>query len=310
MQSRGRCSYVVGLERVPSEDELRDLGVYLSELGVAGCEVIVLDGATGGQFHENDRVLRWVSRHLRARIEDWTPSGKLDLLRSAGRVARCEKVVIAADDVRWPREAIDEACRALDLRDVVEPAYVPHPLRWWSAIDVAHTLMDRAIRPDGGRQTTIAVRRLRARLFQPVLEAAPRFDAGALPRLRVHRVAPALAPWIRSRPLEAAADFDAPMRTGFFLSILPMLLFFFLAGGPGFAATLSAIGAAGAMLLAFYGRAVLAHALPLRACFLAPLAVIEKSISVYWALAVKLGGGVLAEGEPARANPANERAAG
>src|SRR5919109_1959125 len=91
-----RCSYVVLVQGAgDSLHGLRELAAYLSTLGVAGCEVVILDSSPRLQFELNGRVLRWVGRHIAV------SGGGLDIVRAAADYASCEKVIVADDDVRY-----------------------------------------------------------------------------------------------------------------------------------------------------------------------------------------------------------------
>src|SRR2546430_1411828 len=70
----GRCSYVVVIGGDAAGD-LRELGAYLSSLGVAKCEVIIVDGASEHGFARHRRVLCWVGRHVAARARHRNAAG-------------------------------------------------------------------------------------------------------------------------------------------------------------------------------------------------------------------------------------------
>ncbi|HEX8254485.1 MAG TPA: hypothetical protein VF846_15175, partial [Thermoanaerobaculia bacterium] len=106
-----QCSYLVVVENAAaSAAELRELANYLSEVGVAGCEVVILDASPRLQFELNGRILRWVGRHVAVRPEHRSSNGSIDLVRSGATLAACEKVIVAAEDVRYTPEAIGQLC--------------------------------------------------------------------------------------------------------------------------------------------------------------------------------------------------------
>ena len=106
-----RCSYLVVIERDrEAGGDLRDLAAYLSSLAVAGCEVVVVDASPASVFETNDRVLRWVSRHIAARPRHRSFSGTIDVVRTAIDVSMCDKIIVAEENVRYDSESIDSLC--------------------------------------------------------------------------------------------------------------------------------------------------------------------------------------------------------
>jgi len=267
-----KCSYVVVLNRA---DALRDLAQYLSTVGL-DCEVIVLDSSPRLIFETNARTLRWVGRHVHL------PGAPADPLRSAAAVAACEKVIVAADDVRYTPEAIRRMCDLLEKHELVDPQDYLDPLPWWSGLDAGRILIHRGIEPRPDHGATFAVRRGAARVHE-----LPRYPAADV---FVRREPRAFAEWLAQRPKLANQDFALPVKTMFFLSLIPLLVLFAVAGGLQLATSYAGAIAFTAMALAVRGRAGAASYFPLRACLFAPLWVLERSVSVYWALLRKLSG--------------------
>lgn len=295
------CSYVVALERSLTDAELRELAAYLSELGVLGCDVVILDASQAERFRSNANVLRWVGRHLPVSPEQRTRAGRIDRLRAVCEAAACEKIIVAGDDVRWSHEGLRETCDLLDRCEVVEPHEYLEPLPWWSGIDAGRALLLRAVAGGPTASATLGIRRRTARVARML---ATREGSDGLPErlaasadvfvpagLFVQRVPRGFAEWLRQRPVSAAADFAMPVRSGFFLSIVPLLIFFLLAGGAALTSTVMLFTATGTVMLALRGRAGAARFFPLHVCFLAPVALIERSVSCYWALLRRLSGG-------------------
>jgi hypothetical protein len=104
----------------------------------------------------------------------------------------------------------------------------------------------------------------------------------------VKRRPPELAEWLRERPRLADDDFVMPVKTAFFFALIPMALLLLLLGGARVAGGYAAAVAFASVVLAMRGRAGAAAFFPLRACFYAPLWVLERSVSVYWALLRKV----------------------
>jgi len=315
-RSERRASYVVLVENATaSQNELRELATYLSSLGAADCDVVILDPSSRMQFELNARILRWVGRHVAVRAED-RAAGGVDLVRAASAHAACEKVIVAAEDIRYTPEAIGQLCDLLDLHEVVEPQDYLDPMPWWGGIDAGRILLHRGIEPQPDHGATFGFRRSALRALR-ALDGATSAEAQAR-RLAavgaevypavdvfVRREPGALSEWMSARPRLAGDDFTLPMKTAFFFSLVPLLFVLAALGGLKLAGSYASVIAFAAVGLAIRGRAGASTFFPLRACFFAPLWVLERSVSVYWALFRKLRG---ATEDPARvAVPAESR---
>jgi hypothetical protein len=295
-----RCSYVVLVNgaMAPAGD-LRQLAAYFSTLSVAGCEVVILDPSPRLQFELNSRVLRWVGRHVPVRAEHG-PGAGVDLIRAAMAHAGCEKVIIASEDVRYTEEAIGQVCDLLDVHEVVEPQDYLDPMPWWGGIEAGRMLIGRGIEPQPGHGATFGFRRSAVRSLRaigPSLESQSRrlaavgAEVHAAAGVFVRREPSTLGAWLSSRPRQAGEDFALPLKTAFFLALAPLLVLIVLLGGPRLAGGYASVVAFGAFALAVRGRSgAAAMHFPLRACLFAPLWVLERSVSVYWALFRKLRG--------------------
>ena len=303
----GRCSYVVFVESAASMSELRELGNYLSTLSVTGCDVVVLDPSPRMLFDLNARILRWVARHVPVRPEHCTTSGTLDRLRAAASVAACEKVIVASEDVRYTPAAIAQLCDLLEKHEVVEPQDYLQPLPWWGSIEAGRILVHRGIEPQPDHGATFGFRRdtvraLRALNLIDDHEPARRLatagaEVYAASDVFVRRQPGAFEDWLEERPRIAGNDFALPFKSAFFFSLVPFLLLMAIFGGARLAGVYAGIIAFSSAGLALRGRAGASAYFPLKACLFAPLWVLERSVSVYWALFRKLRG---VEPEPVR----------
>jgi hypothetical protein len=309
-----RCSYVVLVQSATaSTGELRELATYFSTLGVAGCDVVILDPSPRLQFELHARVLRWVGRHVSVRPE-YRSGGGIDVVRAATAVAACEKVIVATEDVRYTPEAVGQLCDLLDVHEVVEPQDYLDPLPWWGGIEAGRMLIHRGIEPQPDHGATFGFRRSAVRALRGLAHSAdpgPRrlsaLGAEVFPAadVFVRRETSPLAEWLSARPRLAGEDFALPLKTGFFFSLVPLLLLLGGFGGFRLAGIYMGMIAFTSLALAVRGRAgAAAMHFPLRACLFAPLWVLERSISVYWALFRKLRG---TDEDPSRVTIPDER---
>jgi hypothetical protein len=296
-----RCSYVVVVEHASAvEGDLRELAQYLSSLGVAGCDVVILDASPRMQFELNSRILRWVGNHTPVRADHCTAGGSVDLVRAASTLAACEKVIVAAEDVRYTPEAIGQVCDLLEMHEVVEPQDYLEPLPWWGGIEAGRMLVHRGIEPQPDHGATFGFRRsavrglrqLPADAFEDQARrlAAAGAEVFAASNVFVRRQPAALDEWLTERPRAAGDDFALPVKAAFFFSLLPMLTLLALLGGLRLAGGYASVIAFASVAIAIRGRSGAGAFFPLRACLFAPVWIFERSISVYWALFRKLRG--------------------
>ena len=285
------CSYVVVVETAPASTS--ELASYLSTLGVAGCDVVILDASPRLQFEMNARILRWVGRHV--------PMTSDDLVRSAASIAACEKVVVATEDVRYTPEAVAQICGLLDAHEVVEPQDFLDPLPWWGGIDAARILVHRGIEPDPDHGATFAFRRSAIGALRTLATIDPQENAVrrlAAAGAEVHVAADVFVrrepgnfdEWLDRRPRQASEDFALPLKTTFFVSLAPLFLLLGILGGMRLAGGYAGLIAFAAVGLALRGRSGARAFFPLRTCLYAPVWILERSLSVYWALFRKLRG--------------------
>jgi hypothetical protein len=274
-------------------DETRSLASYLSMLAVADCEVIVLDASPGEVYEEHHRALRWVGRHLPV------PAG-VDKARIATELAACEKVILAGEQVRYTPADLEQMCALLDGHEVVEPQDYFDPLPWWGGIDAGRMLVHRGIEPYPDHGATFGFRRSALRGLRGL---EPEGGEDAVRRLAaqgaevfsandvfIQRQPPPFSAWLSERPRQADDDFSMPVKSAFFFALIPMTLLLAMIGGIRIASGYAGAVAFASTMLAIRGRIGAAPFFPLRACLFAPLWVLERSVSVYWALLRKVRG--------------------
>jgi len=93
---------------------------------------------------------------------------------------------------------------------------------------------------------------------------------------------------MRERPRLADDDFVMPVKSAFFFALLPMAMLLMAFAGVRAMAGYAGAVAFTSIVLAIRGRGGASSVFPLRTCFFAPLWVLERSVSVYWALLRKL----------------------
>lgn len=311
-----RCTYVVPLEKSASIEDVRALAGYLSTLTVEGFSVLVADEASDENFEANRNILRWVASHLPIDAQHLTASGAIDPVRAAVELATDEKLVVARPDVRYGPGELSTVCGLLDVHEVVEPQDYFSPLNWWGAIDAARMLIHRALGPYPDHGGTFAFRRSAIsslhgidggfgddhvrRLALGGAEVFSAFD------VFVRRSGTPFREWLRERTRQAEDDFALPVKSAFFFALVPLILALVIAvGGRMAAGYAGAIGFA-AVALAARGRSGARAFFPLHVCLFAPLWLLERSISVYCAIGLRLRSATQA---PARTAVSSHRTA-
>ena len=280
-----KCSYLVFLDNASG---LRELAAYLSEIAISDFEVIIVDGSAPEALEENRRVLRWVGRHLAVAPQH------VDVVRAAIDLASCDKVIVADAKTRYSLSALDDLTSLLDVHEVVEPQDYFDPLPWW-------------ISPLPGHGSTFgfrkrAVRGLRSLDHNPTAQDSVRRLASqgaevfTTMRLFVRRIPPAFSEWIGDLPRRAGEELAMPARAALFFMLLPAIIGIALTGGLRMAGAFAGALAFTSIVLAMHGRTGAGRFFPWRACLFAPLWILQRSVSIYFAVLWRVSGG----GEPRR----------
>jgi hypothetical protein len=291
-----RCTYLVILENESASlDDLREFAGYLSDLLLADFEVVIVDASSPPALEANRRVLRWVARYVVARPQHRHARGGIDPIRAAMDVAACDKVIVAHARVRCSEESLDDVCALLDLHEVVEPQDYFDPLPWWGGLEAGRLLVHRGIGPLLDHASMFGFRRSAARGLRGIDSNIPGDDhvrrlasQGAevfyAVEVFVRRLPPMLEEWIHERPAQANDDFGVPLKAAFFFTLLPLALVLGLFGGGRLAGGYAGAIAFASLALALRGRLGAARFFPWRSCLYAPLWLLERSVSIYWAL--------------------------
>lgn len=298
-QTAPRCTYLLPIRRVrASADEMADFAAYFRLLASAGCEVLVVDGSPAEVFDEHDRAWRAHARHVKVDPQYRYLNGKVNGIHTGVDLATCERIVVGDDDIRYTAANIDRMCRLLDQHEMVRPQNYLSPLPWWARMEAARMLLNRAILRTGDYPGTCGFRRS-TMLRVGHYDGDVLFDNEEIVRHFALRGAdicnaldffilkrpPRLSKWWEQRPRQAYEDFVMRAKTAFFLALLPVGLALAVLAGAKAAAIYAGIVAACSILLALRGRRAGGQRFfPAWLSLYAPLWMLERSLSVYWAL--------------------------
>jgi hypothetical protein len=297
--SQPRCTYLLPIRRVRvSPRETADLGAYFARLADAGCEVLVVDGSPTAVFGAHQRAWGARSRHLPVDRRYRYLNGKVNGVHTGVDAAACERIIVADDDIRYTADDIARTCRLLDDHDMVRPQNYLRPLPWWGRMEAARMLVNRGTLRAGDYPGTCAFRRSTFRrlghydgdvLFDNE-EIVRHFAAGGA-RIAyardffVLKRPPTLTKWREQRPRQAYEDFGMRAKTALFAALLPLGVLTAITGGGRAAAAYGAVVAATAVALARRGRGGgAARVVPATIPLWAPVWVVERCVSTYWAM--------------------------
>jgi hypothetical protein len=296
-----QLSYILPLRSDhPRLDE--ELAGYLR--GIAGyAELLVVDGSPPAVFAAHHALWSSFARHLPVDPDLVSPMGKVGGVLTGIRHATHERVVIADDDVRYDRPALEAVAGALSSAHVVRPQNYFSPLPWHARWDTGRILLNRVM--GGDWPGTLAVRRSAlvatggydgAALFENLELVRTLVAAGGKEVRRddvfVLRAPPSTAQFFDQRVRQAYDEFARPGRMALQLAVLPAAAALAVGGRWG----VLAAGAAAIAALAEAGRRKHgAHAVfPQSASLLAPLWVLERGVCSWLALASRLAKGGVA----------------
>jgi hypothetical protein len=274
-----------------------ELTRYLSALRLLCAEIIVVDGSPLEIFTANAEAWgSWIV-HVPPDPETLCKMGKVAGVTTGVRRAGFEAVVIADDDVRYERAALQRVLQYLDDYDLVRPQNFFDPLPWHARWDTARTLLNRAIGAD--YPGTLGIRRSRFIgiggysgdvIFENLeLIRSVQADEGKIISpldLYVRRLPPTASHFWGQRTRQAYDDFALPLRMACWLAVVPLLLMLFVRRLP-------AVGyhsAAALVLVAELGRQRGAgtEVFPGSSSLLAPLWVLERGICSWLAVLQRL----------------------
>jgi Glycosyl transferase family 21 len=295
-----RCTYLLPIRRTKfSPGEAEELGSYFRALNDAGCDVLVIDGSSTAVFQEHDDAWRAVCRHEGVDRSFGCLNDKVNGIHTGVRIASFEKIVLADDDIRHSAAEIDRVCESLDDFDVVRPQNFLRPLPWWARMEAARMLINRATLRTGDYPGTCAFRRsvmLRVGPYdgdvlfdnEEIIRHFARAGASIsyATNLFVRKRPPLMRKWVEQRPRQAYEDFGLRAKTAIFLTLPILAAWVGVAWGSrallayllGVAIVAICLAAAG------WFRGIASGYFPISVCFFAPLWILERSLSTYWAL--------------------------
>ena len=299
-------SYVLPL-RWTRDDDLAELAAYVRAVSELVEEVIVIDGSAPELFRRHGVAFGPEVRHLKPHRDLSFAMGKVNGVATGVREARCERVVIADDDVRYDADGLASVAEALDRADLVRPQNYFEPLVWHARLDTARILLNRVASGDPDEPAadfpgTLGVRR-------SVFVGMGGYDGNALFEnlelirtiravggrvaspldLYVARRPPSTSHFVGQRVRQAYDDFALPRRMAAWLTVLPGLLL--AARRRRHRPPLWAAAALCALAEAGRRRAGGAGVFPASSSLLAPAWVLERGISAWLALGARLRGG-------------------
>lgn len=317
---RGRlgATYVLPL-RWASGGPVAELRDYLRGLAELVEEVILVDGSPPPAFARHASAFGPFARHLAPHPDLRFTMGKVNGVITGVREARCERVVIADDDVRYGDAELARVVAALGEADLVRPQNYFRPLPWHARLDTGRSLLNRVFSgdprwPAADFPGTLAVRRS-AFLAAGAYDGDVMFENLELIRtvaaaggtvaspldLYVERRPPGTRHFLSQRVRQAYDDFALPLRLAAFLAVVPAAALALARGRHRRLAAAAAVPA----VLAETGRrrAGGAAVFPASASLLAPLWVLERGISAWLAVYARLArrGVAYGEGRIARA---------
>jgi hypothetical protein len=311
-------TYLLPIRRtVFAEGEARELREYLSILAKTGCEVIVVDGSPPDVFAQHHRIWADRSRHEPVDRRYKFLNDKVNGVHTGVALATNEKIILADDDIRYTKIDIEQICALLDEKDVVRPqnyiatdATLKHPhlnplpqgeedakrqvraIPWWATMEAARMLINRATLRAADYPGTCAFRKS-TMLQSGGYDGDVLFDNEEIIRhfarhgariayandFFIRKRPPTFRKWLEQRPRQAYEDFGLRFKTFLFAALLPVAVAFALFNPKWLSIFLLSI------LIALRGwfRGAARKYFPVHVCFFAPLWILERMLSTYWA---------------------------
>lgn len=293
-----RCTYICPIRATEIKREvIEEFYHYWDFLESLGCEVLVVDGSPGEVFDAHR--LAWNNcRHINVDPRYKYLNGKVNGLMTAVPVASHEFIIIGDDDIRYTAANVERMIQSLKHHEVVRPQNYFKPLPPWARLDAARILLNRAYFKNGDFPGTYAFRKsvfLKAGPFdgdvlfdnEELIKHLVNFGAAVdnACDFFIQRKPPSFQKWKEQRPRQAYEDFVMIARTVFFLGVIPLHLLLIFSGKKKWALLLALAITGTSILKAHSGRSNGAKDFfPKFTPWLAPLWILERSISIYLAI--------------------------
>lgn len=295
------CTYLLPIRRAAFQrGEAEELGAYFQRLNETGCEVLVIDGSPPEVFAHHHELWSSHARHHEVDRRFGYLNDKVNGIHTGVELASNEKIILADDDIRYTAGDVEKMLALLDDHELVRPQNFLSPLPWWWArMESARMLINRAILRIGDYPGTCAFRRstmLRVGHYDgDVLfdnEELIRHFARAGAKIEyaidffIQKRPPTLRKWLEQRPRQAYEDFGLRAKTAFFFALPLLLVLSAVLGGTAgfFFALLLLVVCSTALACAGAARGEASQFIPSWACLYAPLWMLERALSTWWAL--------------------------
>jgi hypothetical protein len=279
-------------------NETREFAEYFQQLRSCVSEILVIDGSSPKIFEQQRAIWSDLCRHEHVDPGFDYLNDKVNGIHTGVQLATTDKIILGDDDVRYDADKIDIIFALLEKFEVVRPQNYLAPQPWWARMEAARMLINRATLRAADYPGTCAFRRetfLRAGHYdgdvlfdnEEIIRHFAREGASICYAndLFVRKKPPRFPKWLEQRPRQAYEDFGLRFKTALFFSLPLLAIFFSLLSAKQLSLfVMSILGMS--ILLAFAGRrrGRAREVIPIGVCFFAPLWIIERSLSTYWAL--------------------------
>lgn len=296
------CTYLLTVRRVRYDaQEAKEFREYFRFLTGGDCEVLVVDGSSAEVFARHAETWGDVCRHVAVDSQYKYLNGKVNGIHTGIALTAHEAVILADDDIRYTVQDVKRMVDLLQDCDMVRPQNYLQPLPFWARMEAARMLINRAWLKEGDYTGTLGVRRSAMRRHGHY-DGDVLFDNEEIVRhFRTQKARIAYArnffilkrpstfrKWIEQRPRQAYEDFVMRGKTLFF-ALLPFAfilscLLSWQFGGFVWTLLFLIIVAGGSILLAYRGLGDGARRyFPKSVCLYAPLWIVERAFSTFWA---------------------------
>lgn len=292
------CTYLLTIRRALFDtEEAENFKTYFRLIADAGCEVLVIDGSPPDVFAEHAQIWRGVCRHAPVDSQYKYLNGKVNGIHTGVALAEHNRVILADDDIRYTPENVRRMADLLEKFDMVRPQNYFRPLPFWAKTEAARMLINRAFISEGDYSGTLGVTRNAMLRFghydgdvlfdNEEIVCHFRFKNAKIKYARdffILKLPPTFEKWIEQRPRQAYEDFVMHVKTVFFLALPFDFVLTWLIGGWKMSLIYVLIIALGSIFAAArgLGDGALRYFPPL-IIFCAPLWIVERSFSTYWA---------------------------